>query len=414
MAASLRKLDFLLNDAQAEQLLWQLSLLPKTRNVDITQYLKPSLGECQIFSDSYEGSKLTPLGQKGKIGSLYILTFNRIKTKFIVKFSIVNPTISFSDNPPRKLAVDSGVCFPGSDAKTSYLGLDEFSNESCIAYIVNKICEKSQFKFVVKYHRSFICQNQGVNLMEYCDLGDLSQFPRHEHVREKYTESISLFDEIHTVPSIVTVTQIFHQVIAGLDFLSQQAGFISGDLKAANIFVKTEKVSGSYRGMSLDAPFMCKISDYGKSSCLLKTDTENIRIFNAVSYANIYFIAGDFEPNFTKDGRYVVDDYLLTNTYANLRHMGSPYFRTYDFYTFVVSLLTVPEFYFRFFTSDYLLAHFWHPLWANVDEENEVKRRIDAYVSKFQHTGIGEAIGILKGISLSCTIINDLIEQQSV
>jgi hypothetical protein len=187
--------------------------------------------------------------------------------------------------------------------------------------------------------------------------------------------------------------------------LSEHIGFISGDLKAANVFVKTEGPEG----------FTCKIGDYGKSSCLLPIANPQtglvdqvIRVYNSVTFANVYFLSGDFEST-AVDGWYKVDDLFLVNTYANLRHMGSPYYRTFDFYTFIVSLLTVPEFYYRFFTSDYLLDNYWHPLWRTIEDEVTVKKRIDSFILRSQSTGIGEAIGIIKGIDLSCHILNQLV-----
>lgn len=419
MSAS-SQLGFLINTEQSNQILTRISELPQTQKIDLAPYLKPSRRECCIFSEKCLDASLVPLGQKGKIGSLFLLKTNYTRRNLVAKFSPVKLAANFSEKPPREISTKSSICFPLTAIQTFYLGLDEFSNETIIAYILNAVCQPAGYRFVVQYYRSIFCENQGVNVMEFCDLGDLSLFPRQLTVINRYSEKIVVNGITWVVPTIVTMVQIFHQVLAALDFLSQQVGFISGDLKAANIFVKSEESTGSYRGMNIEAPFTCKISDYGKSSCLfpvknqLGVATQAIRIFNEVSYAGVYFVAGDFEPEFTSSGRYVVDDYLLSNTYANLRHMGSPYFRTYDFYTFVVSLLTVPEFYYRFFTSDYLVNSFWHPLWLNKQEEDLVKERIDAYISKSQRTGIGEAIGIIKGISLSCTILNDLILQQSV
>lgn len=397
------------DNSQRDQVLWNLSLLPRTQSPSIHSLLSPRGEECCLLSGQCPDVRLEMLGSKGKVGDIYLMTVKATNEIYVAKYSKVENKAVYSKEPPRYLNTKDTDCFPIPSLPITYLGLDEFTNETIVAYIINSVSLSAGHNFTLKYYRSFICGSQGVTITEYCDLGDLTQFPKNPWVLTQpgMTEIIILNNKnkIRTL-SERTIDQILMQVFQAFNFLSQNLGFISGDLKAANIFVKSEPIK--------DAPFTCKISDYGKSSCLLPIGKDGqvemvMRIYNNVSYANIYSLGGAFEPQIDQSSRYIVDDFFLVNTYADLRHMGSPYYRTFDIYTFIVSLLTIPSYYYRFFTSSYLVSRYWKLFWVNEEEENIVKERIDEYIRKGTATGIGEAIGILKGISLSCSILGYII-----
>ena len=90
--------------------------------------------------------------------------------------------------------------------------------------------------------------------------------------------------------------QIIPKITVGLHMLQTLVNFTSGDLKAGNIFVKSDPINETYMGITLNAPFTCKIADYGKSSCMIyKPNGTAIRFFNENNLANIYLSIHPFE-----------------------------------------------------------------------------------------------------------------------
>jgi hypothetical protein len=105
----------------------------------------------------------------------------------------------------------------------------------------------------------------------------------------------------------------------------KQVEFNHGDLKAANVLVSAEPSRGNYQGLSWNSDLSFKLADFAKSSLTIRTSTnERVRLFNYSSSAETYLSIG---TNFN------------VSALAQIRHMGLPYYFSFDLYT----LMIIPE-----------------------------------------------------------------------
>jgi hypothetical protein len=358
----------------------------------------------------------------GKVGSTYLFPgFSVIKES---KIDSIN--VELRNEAPTKLKEiegkdrESEVAACLSTAKLSslrFLGTDEFTNETLIALIVDATFrEKRAPPLYLRHFDATVCKRNnnsliGLNAIEYCDYGTLVDFSKSEATskyRTKYT--INERGEIFTleIVSPEICYQIIVQLVASLFFLQNEINFSSGDLKAANLFVSSDPVRTRYFGFLIDSDFTIKIGDFGKSSCTVETnepDKRPIRVYNHDPLADLYFrwLSPTLDTRLLPDGRYyyVVDDTLTFQTYARTRHLGIPFYRTFDLYTAMVSMLILPSIHYSFFISDKLKL-LWSSIWTGTDDQVVLQRIRDKLWSK-ENISIGTAIDILRGIKLLCS-----------
>lgn len=386
------------------------------------------LDKIEGLEDTIEACRpltVTALGPKGKIGIPYIIKSDN-ETDLVVKLSKVDKVYSrYHIDPPTSLReIDSfGIRQCISKVKLSkirYLASDEFTNETLIAYTLNLLAEEANLpKLFVRHYQGAICSNNttnetfGLNIMENCDLGSLDQLSRHNNFT-KYLKEYNVNDNGREILSFLVdpdiILQILTQITAALHMLQNYAGFVSGDLKAGNVFVKSEPINTEYLGVKLKADFTCKIADYGKSSCMLpRLNGTSLRFYNESTLANVYLTVHPFTTDITKQDDeyyYSIGNLLTSQIYTRTRHMGVPFYRSFDYYTVLVSLLTDPAFYYMFFSNEKLRNIFWDPIWADSYDSDEVIRRIRQLVIEGKGKSITEAIAILKGLRLKCGAVN--------
>ena len=172
-----------------------------------------------------------------------------------------------------------------------------------------------------------------------------------------------------------TIMQILTQITVGLHILQFYLNFTSGDLKAGNIFVKSDPINMTYMSIPIKSSFTCKIADYGKSSCTIykenRSDRYGIRFYNESKMANLYLKFHPFKDDIISDEHgdyfYTIGSILNAQLYTRTRHMGVPFYYSFDYYTVLVSMLTNPSFFYPFFGSPTLLKIFWDPIWKEGD-----------------------------------------------
>lgn len=390
-----------------------------------------------------------PLGPKGKVGVPYIVQDGNVT--MIAKLTQVDKLYStYLTVPPTSLSSFIGrnraVKHCISDIKLNhirYIASDEFTNETLIAYILNylvfenaKVGRQLPLLFVRHYHGAICTKNSGdivgLNLMENCDLGPLDNLPSNPKF-DKYVQDYIIDDNgeevITTLVNPDTILQILTQITVALHMLQTLINFTSGDLKSGNVFVKSEPIDGHYMGISLKAPFTCKIADYGKSSCMLyKPNGTAIRFFNESNLANVYLSIHPFEDEIEVENHeyyYTVNNTFNSQVYTRTRHMGIPFYHSFDYYTVLVSMLTNPSFYYMFFATETLRSIFWDPIWdpkiredstlfgvqTSTTDSNEAMRRIRSYILEGKGRSINDAINILRGLRLKCSAVNQVIKQ---
>lgn len=361
-----------------------------------------------------------PLGPKGKVGIPY-LVMNKQGKKLILKVSDV-PKLSIDiDRTFHQLIGEDDqikTCIANDDILKNliYIGLDEFTNETMIGYIINFTFK--QFKMTdigldlfVMYFLGFACSKpskspslyssammSGCHIQEYADLGTLSDISQNKD----FMNGEILREDV--------VLEIIKQIIVALDFLQKTIYFSSGDLKADNILVKRETVRVSYEGIKMNAQFKIKIADFGKSSCIVKTQSGKLlRFYNKNSLADAYLKIFPFTPHITSYNHggelvYIINNTFISQFYTRSRHMGTPFYGTFDIYTIFISLSLNPSYRHTLWGS--LRALIWNQLWIDPSDQKIVESRI---LKESGSRSITKAIEVLMGIKLRCLIMGKLI-----
>lgn len=379
-------------------------------------------------------NKLEELGKVGKIGVPYLIN---LKSKDVIaKLSSVGKLqASISSDPPTSISSMIGDAQDADDVvscidpivdlgATLYAGIDEFSNETLIAYILNDASERNNFpKLYVQHYTASLCGDigllpvKGINIMEYCDLGTLKNFGLTDQTKEYR----SFYRINHNSDTIVArlvkpdhIYEILKQLVVGLDALQEHVNFTSGDLKADNVFVKSEPIDTKYKDIYIKAPFTCKIADYGKSSAtyVSKDGKKVIRFYNKSDLADAYLKVNPFSLSVSNDERginyYTINNTYSAHLYTRMRHMGIPYYQSFDYYIILVSLLSNRQFYYSFFSSSKLKRIFWDNVLFPHDRDT-LNLRVFEMMSEGRGESIRDAMGALNGLKLRCDAVDVLI-----
>ena len=384
------------------------------------------------------------LGKRGKVGVPYLVEYNGheliLKTTNPGQLSIVHRKEPPSNIKSFDKIIDKAPsrCGYRDVDNLRYLGADEFTNEMLIGLILtfhyldwNDITGNS-FYPQIEYLTSSICQDTspgqitksatrpiGVHLMEFADLGTLVDFVSRKETQE-YREVLQIIDTqskrgdrfTMEVVKVDTIFQIIRQVVSALHSLQNNLDFNHGDLKAANIFVSSEASRGVYGGVDVTAPFTCKVADYGKSSLTIETDKGAYRIYNRSWLADRYLYINPFTPiiNVEHDEPFfIVKGLFKVHLYTRTRHMGLPFYLAFDTYTFIVSLLIIPAFYYAFFSNPDLVGRVWNVLWFHDDAER-MRQRVLGYHDHPKAEGIAVTLEILRDVRLRCDATQRLLE----
>jgi hypothetical protein len=388
------------------------------------------------------------LGKRGKDGVPFLVNIDGedlvLKTTNPGQLSLVYrkepPTNIKSFNATLKKAPSR--CGYSNIDDLRYLGADEFTNEMIIGIILSSYFitwneeTKNNFYPIIEYLTSTVCQDRspglkiitatppiGVHLMEYADLGTLVDFANRRETqvyrqRQRIIDPRSPYGEEITIEVIKPdiILQIIRQVIAALHLLQNEFDFNHGDLKAANILVRSEPAKGIYQGVDISAPFTCKVADYGKSSLTFGTDQGPHRIYNRTWLADRYLYIMPFTPMIntqrTREGDepfFIVQGLFNIHLYTRTRHMGLPFYLAFDTYTFLISILLIPAFYYSFFESPHLVEKVWTPLWFGQDGQRMQQDILVFHKDPSKAQSISTVLNLLKGIRLRCNATQILL-----
>lgn len=416
--------------------------------IDKINDISDGVDSCGFFN-------IMALGTRGNIGVPYIVK-GYDNAEMIVKVNKIDKLYSkYRANPPSSLSkiastdiltinssnmteINSEKFFEINQCITNvglsrmrYIASDEFTNETLIAYVLNFLADKLSLPpLYVKHYQGAICSNPktketfGLNMMEYCDLGSLNKLPEHLNFL-KYNKKHSIDDNgknlEHDLLDDDVILDILTQITVGLHMLQKYAGFVSGDLKSENIFVKSDPIDTTYMGIKIKSAFTCKISDYGKSSCMVP-GLNSLRFYNENALANVYLKFHPFAPEISKNQTnkmegeyyYTIGDISVNRLYTRIRHMGIPFYRSFDYYTVLVSTLTNPAFFYMFFSDDKLRRIFWNPIWIDNVDANEALSRIRQYVLLGTGQRLRDTINILRGLKLKCRAVNLVIKKLQI
>lgn len=338
----------------------------------------------EVYSKIYLG--LYPKIGGGKIGSAYLM-----EDKTVAKVTSVPDIYSTYKKIDSSYVPNSYKTCSPFRYDLSYLASDEFTNESLIGlYLYQQI----HSPFYLKHYDAGTVgthdgQTYGINITEFCDLGTLKN-PHTRLLKDGYVQPHH-------------INNILKQILVSIDLLQGSCGFIHSDLKAGNIFLKDEPVNISYGNVRIRSPYTCKIADYGKSSI---TIDHKIRLYNSTTPSDFFLTFSKFRPE-VDDKTYTINRSFNYQVNIDSRHAGIPYYKSFDFYTIILSLLTDEKFNVPFFSSRSLRKRYWDPLWTDRSDVDDVELALNSYLGT--DTGINEPIDMLKGKLLKCNVVSEII-----
>lgn len=327
------------------------------------------LTNCNILSKNISKSRFHCTDRKnltrGKVGIIDLIKcgiIDAMKVYILKSTRLKSPDIRIHDitefNGPN---IQDLIC-----PLEKWVGCDEFTNETMINWILNKVMKD----YSTTQYLAFICQNIGYQIQEKADM-DLSN----------YIQSASFNPK--------KLDKMVYQVVSQLNYLEKNYNFIHGDMKAKNVLVyKKGKVA--------------KISDYGKSSITYKKYRFYCRLEEAYKRKVVGFFQTSALPR-NKTYTYNLPD---LDTVVSLRHRREIFYLNFDIYTFMVSIALeskVFENYLNKNTSEMpFFNHFWKFLWVNERTQKTVETRIEKLLENENvnlHT-YNVLLGILKGLRL--------------
>ena len=387
---------------------------------------------CRLVNGNCPDITITPSSARGRVSETFLL--KSPKFTLFVKRTPFSPHLSFGDLPTSSpyTPQSEGECFGTlhlTNRLQHYISLDEFTNETVIAYIVHLIFEqlelnKKGFDFYVRYYYGASCGQYGYDLLEYCDLGTLRDFaylPPSDKYRIPFTitepQTIKRYTNrtIYVVQPAI-INGLLSQLVVCLFSLTTNIEFVSGDMKVTNILMKSEPVKGKYRQLTLDSPVKVKVSDFGKSSCTIYRQTDNsyLRIFGYSLAANVYNRFTTGHPEVKKEegspyNYYTIDSTFVAQIYARLRHSPLPYYRSFDYYCLMISLLSLPGYYYPFFSTPDLISTFWDPMWISSQDALSAQTDIYDVMASGQEVDTPVILALLKNKRLRCSVLEIIV-----
>lgn len=319
----------------------------------------------------------------------------------------------------------ANACLTSATMDNQYIGLDSFANEILINSIITDILEEN-FKTniaVVHFDTYSICGKHGLIQMPYAKYGDLYGFSKTIDDKDlKAFKSSPRGDARGIRPEILKGFLV--SIAQSLRHLQEKAGFIHGDLKVRNVLIFPDGNNG----------YIAKMSDFGNSSVTITSTSKQfpkpIRLFNEyritrfipklpgykISESNTYDTktcvqVGEPSPT---NGEYQMtcksskwwelpSSFNLPNNLITA-HSGLPFYKAYDFYTLMISLMAVPIYY-NTVMNDVKLKSVWDSLWRPHAIES-INKAISNKKYNTQVMGLGDALNILEGRTMRCNAID--------
>jgi hypothetical protein len=158
------------------------------------------------------------LSQGGKVGVPYLMDVNLSDGvhRFVIKKSPFSPVIKFQTDAPVL-----NVCGCSFDIEgLRYIGSDEFTNETLIAYIIDRIfrltgASVAGMNTYLKHELGYICNGQAYNLMEYADLGTLEGIGKVEYWNKYIDDGLQASILIKILRQVVCTLDLLHTQLRG-------------------------------------------------------------------------------------------------------------------------------------------------------------------------------------------------------
>lgn len=369
-------------------------------------------------------------------GDGFILTWGRttlrvetteINDAHVIYRSRLPPSMEYLNT--KMPALEECLLGPASPESIRLIGADKFTNRILIAYILNYIFRLySAPPLYVEYYWSSQCANvpvsqlteeadfRGMMLTEYCDLGPLGDFLGSEKSSPYRViadvKDVGIDQKLEVIrPEILY--EVLKQTSLTLQFLQRNIQFSTGGILPNGFMVKSQDIRTSYQGVTLEAPFTCKIANFSEASCLVKAENDYLRFHPHLREIDTFATTQPFQFIATKAAGDLYYFWIGASfdllVYERGRLLGMPFYSSFDFYTFLVTLLLIPAVYYSFFSTPWLRAIFWDPLWIDTDGQ-VAQSRIRYRMINGTTATFAVAVDILRNLALTCSAANRVID----
>ena len=390
-------------------------------------------------------SKVEPLAQQGKEGEILRVQIGDIRQpqyNILKVFNLEDLKSSFFNGSRNIPSMEEMfACFYPRTSQLTYLGSDTFTNEYLVGFLLDELYRRpqdlppapfpginanalippfpsnapqnSKLDGVTHFIASTICNSgtskKGTIIMEYADLGDIVNIVLNPLTSDFREAKVFIDQDNNEFQSnslkLPIIIDIIKQVVVNLDFLHTEVEFNHGDLKAANLVVKSVPSNGNYKGVIWNSNFCVKLIDFAKSSLTINDNNgRRVRLFNYSAAAETYLGVFPFKPVLDSEfgePYYIMDANFNASALAVIRHMAIPFYFSWDTYTFIVSLLLIPEIFYPIMTNRILKALLFDSLWFP-DELSTIYTRIYSAILQGRPNSYTIITEILKGLKLKC------------
>jgi hypothetical protein len=304
--------------------------------------------------------------------------------------------------------------------ETEYLGSDPFTNNMLINYYLNQELTNLKIPHIIHTDISFVCNNNGYNINEFLDIGNIQnfqEFPEFLESSGKPSPTSKADDKLPISKDVVKSTII--QLFACLHAL-RKYDFSHGNPNTETIRFKKEPVSYIHDGVHVNGPITMKILDLSTSGCsVLKKDGKFLRLYSKSVVADEELKKRIYEPIIEtvslNDEENKVTVYKLKNPckcvkasilFMYMKHLGLPvYSASFDAYSFITVLMTERSFY-STVLADSQLSKFWRNMWVNNEDFDKITERIKEFHEKTTVVNLNDILKTLSDLSLRCDMID--------
>lgn len=357
--------------------------------------------ECQCGVGTKEAQSRARCPMCRNIGRLTTLSENTLKLPFaiecgreegkklsLMQFPRVQPSVKLTERSNyiarHILAKCSGYasCEPDvlKHQDIGYYALDEFTNGALASFLLERILSQDRLdRHIIKVYQAFICGKDGYYLQEGVTGHNL--------------------DQITWTPELAR--GVARQLLLVLYKLAPY-NFTHGHPHYLSLYLDQKPLYEKYGQLTVASPYTLKLTRFGNSA--LSTSYHS-RFFASSPYTESYLGKAIHLPQIVTEKKGKVHYYKLNKEistfFLQLRYGGVPlYPHSFDYYSFMVSLMSLPDFR-ESFKDDMLWKAMWTP-----EDHVEVMKRLEA---RGPLPDVDAVVEVLRGLHLRCDLVPYLI-----
>lgn len=396
-------------------LLAQLDKNPQSFAENLYRRTSPFSNDYCYLLNEPDNKNLTPIS--GSTGTYYT-----IENGNLIKVYSLNATESLSivyqpEPIPAMIQLMSyaPICDNYPDlTNLKFIASDRFTNSTLINYYLSYLFTRRdtpKLPTILNIYTSNICSSpidnnrSGLQLYEQVDGGTLLNISNNKNF-DIYRSKKTVDDGIRLILSPTIILSIVQQVLSTLDYLQQNFQFAHGHLTVTDIFLSSQPASFSYSSLNVNSPFTIKLANFDTASISLQLSSGTYRLYNRNWLDDNLIYRSPFIPHIVKNYYFIPRDYPF-RYYERTLSLGIPFYPTFDTYTFIISLLLIPEIYHSVFSSN-LQKLIWDPLWIPEDRFSAFSR-LQQLISTRASNTFETIFDMLREFRLNCSITSHLL-----